>query len=367
MTQRPASSPLDECPRILTVGSCRDALGLPGEGLIDALSALCHVHAAPSSSSPFSAVAAMSRTLAAARRHSAELIHLLDARHVALGRWLRSRSGLPVTVSVSARDCHASAGWPRVDRRLQDLDLAFASDPAVISALREHAPMLDVLPVAPVARPLPWPTRRRMVDVTRALAHMRPGRLVVAIPWPSDERDLRWYRDAIAPMVDGGPASLVFGAPTRRAARLLFGAQNLQNDFRVLAGRINADTIAAIARCVDAFVVPSGFHGLAPGGTTDLALALAMGGVPVVTYGEAGPRVLAHERNAFLAEPDERSFISTVNQVLSLPAVQRHALGEEFARYTLHRWTWEPVAEAYADRFAALVGRARIPASFRAA
>ena len=78
--------------------------------------------------------------------------------------------------------------------------------------------------------------------------------------------------------------------------------------------------------------------------------------------------VLAHECNAFVVDPDdEHGYVRTLNQVLMLPAVQRHFLGEEFARFTLARWRWDDVASVYADRFAALVGRPHIPAELRAA
>jgi hypothetical protein len=135
----------------------------------------------------------------------------------------------------------------------------------------------------------------------------------------------------------------------------------------VHTGRLDADTLAAVARCVDIFAVPSGVRGLPTEAASDFAIALAMGGVPVVTYGEQDAFVLAHEQNAFVVEPDERAFIHTLNQVLALPAVQRHALGEDFARYTLRRWPWDAVTSIYADRFAALVGRPSIPVDLRAA
>jgi hypothetical protein len=141
----------------------------------------------------------------------------------------------------------------------------------------------------------------------------------------------------------------------------------MQHDFRVHTGHLDGATLAAVARCVDVFAVPSGVHGLRPDATSDLAIALAMGGVPVVTYGEQEARVLAHEQNAFVVEPDERAFIYTLNQVLALPAVQRHALGEDFARFTLRKWSSEAVSAVYADRFAALVGRPSIPIDLRAA
>jgi hypothetical protein len=243
----------------------------------------------------------------------------------------------------------------------------FTAEPSVMAALRASTPNLDVVLTPPVARPLPWPSKRAMSAVTRALRDTRPGRLVVGVPWPADKRDLRWFRDSIAPRLDGGPLCLVFGAPDRRAGSALFGARNLQQDFRVLSGTPNTDVVAAVARCVDCFAVPSGFYGPGETPSTSFALTLAMGGVPVVTYGESEARVLAHEQNAFVAEPDERAFVHTLDQVLSLPAIQRHALGEDFARYTLRRWSSDAAAEIYGDRFAALVGRPQIPLDLRAA
>jgi glycosyltransferase involved in cell wall biosynthesis len=116
------------------------------------------------------------------------------------------------------------------------------------------------------------------------------------------------------------------------------------------------------------FRVPAGCEAERRDGSTDLAIALAMGGIPVVTDGAQDTLVLAHERNAFVVDRgDDRGFASTVNDILSLPALQRHFLGLEFARFTLARWPWDGVAEVYGERLAALVGRPQIPADLRAA
>lgn len=353
-------------PRVVAVGSYRDPVGLSGNGVEDYLARVADLRHIPASGAPWSAPTTLIKTLRAIREHDAELVHVLDARYAAIGRWVRRRRRLPVTVSLSSADMKVVSGWPRAGKGLDRLDLAFVSEPLVASALRAKAPRLDIVLVPPAARVLPWPSPKKMAAIARTLKGMRPGRLVVGVPWPADRRDLRWFRDAIMPLVDGGPLCLVFGAPGRREARLLFGAQGLQTDFRVHFGRLDGPTIAAVARCVDAFVVPSGLHGL-NGAATDLGLALAMGGVPVISYGEMDARVLAHEQNAFVVEPNEAAFVETVSQVLSLPAIQRHALGEDFARYTLHRWSWTAAAELYGDRFAALVGRPQIPADLRIA
>jgi glycosyltransferase involved in cell wall biosynthesis len=354
-------------PRIIALGSYRDALGLSGDGIFGALGRLADVRHVDTTGPLWGSPHLLTRAMRAAREHGAELVHVFDARYAAVGRWVGNRYGIPATLSLSSADIPVSRGWPRPTAAVGRYDLAFVSEPAVAAALRERAPSLDVMVCPPVARPLPWPASKDMSSITRLLRDVRPGRLVVGVPWPADRRDVRWFRDAIAPMLDGGPMCLIFAASNRRDARLLFGAQGMQRDFRVHTGRLDGATLAAVARCVDTFAVPSGVHGLRSGASDDMAVALAMGGVPVVTYGEQETRVLAHEQNAFVVEPDERAFIYTLNQVLSLPAVQRQALGEDFARYTLRRWPWEAVSAIYADRFAALVGRPAIPVDLRAA
>jgi len=360
--------PVVERPRVVVVGSYRDPLGLSGAGVLDAMRRHADVRHVEGGAAPWAAPGTLVRTLRAVREHDAELVHVLDGRHAGVGRWIRRNRGLSATISLTASDLRIGRGWPRAGGALAHLDHAFVSDAAVVSLLHDRAPRLDVSVVPPAARALPWPRQHRMSAVARTLRGVRPGRLVVGVPWPADRRDLRWFRDAVMPLVEGGPLCLVFGAPSRRYARLLFGTQGLQSDFRVYAGPLDGDTIAAVARCVDAFVVPSGVHGVDGGPATEFALALAMGGVPVVTCGESDNRVLAHERNAFVVvEADERALVHTVSQVLALPAIQRHALGEDFARYTMNRWTWDAVAEIYAERFAALVGRPQIPADLRAA
>jgi hypothetical protein len=367
MDHHRAIEPAGGRPRVVAVGSYRDSLRMSGATLREALGARAHLVHVPVGAAPWAAPRTLARTLRAVRAYDAELVHVFDARYASVGRWMRRKHGMPVTVSLSPADVPIERGRPRLLGVLRPFDHAFVSDAGMHGLLRARAPGLDVSVLPPAATLLPWPAKPRLSAVARVLRGIRPGRLVVGVPWPADRRDLRWFRDAVMPLVDGGPVCLIFGAPGRRYARLLFGARGLQADFRVHTGRLDGETIAAVARCVDAFVVPSGVRGLDGSSPTELALALAMGGVPVVTCGEEDSLVLAHERNAFVVEPDERELVHTVSQVLALPAIQRHALGEEFARYTLRRWPVDAVADVYGDRFAALVGRPRIPVDLRAA
>ncbi|HXK33421.1 MAG TPA: hypothetical protein VNM91_05335, partial [Dehalococcoidia bacterium] len=203
--------------------------------------------------------------------------------------------------------------------------------------------------------------------VRRALRGVPAGRLAVAVPWPRDRNELRLLRDYMLPQFERHPIVLLLGAPGRNDARILFGPALLRHDVRVVTGRLDADLIAAAARCVDAFLVLTDTPETSTSGG-DLVIALAMGGVPLVMAGAEDARVLAHERSAFLLEPgDHDGLVQALNQVLALPAVQRHCLGEEFARHTLATHRPEDAAAVYAQRFAALAGRPAIPAEWRIA
>jgi glycosyltransferase involved in cell wall biosynthesis len=217
-----------------------------------------------------------------------------------------------------------------------------------------------------VAAALPEPSLRALGAMSRLLGGVTPGRLVVAAPWPDDRVQVRWLRDAVAPLLGGRPVMLLLGAPGRREARLLAGATGMQAAVRVHVGALDAETLAAAARCADVFIVP-GEARRAPD-LDRLLLMLTVSGVPVVAGGAVRSAVLQHESNGFLAKAeDAASLVATVNQLLSLPAVQRHCLGEEFAAYAAERWSWRSAVVPYVARLASLVGRPQIPAELRAA
>jgi glycosyltransferase involved in cell wall biosynthesis len=356
-------------PRIVFIGSYRDALGARGAGLLDALDAHVELHHVAVDSPLTGAVAAYRQAARAITTQGAEAVHLLDARFAPVGAMLQRRQGVPVSVTVCERDVRGAAPWSRwALRSIAGFDEGFVSDAAVAHTLRERAPNLLVSQVRPAAHELPWPDLSDARRVARALRGVRPGRLVLGVPWPENRNDLRWFRDVVLPQVEARPLCLLIGVESRREARLMLRAVGVQDDFRALGGRLNASLLAAVSRCVDAFVVPSASRQSAPDGGTDLTLALAVSGAPVVADGHADTAVLAHERSGFLVDPgDERGFVTTLNRVLALPAVQRHMLGEAFARFTLADWPWHAAATVYGERFAAMSGHPLIPADLRAA
>jgi hypothetical protein len=356
-------------PRIVVVGSFRDALGPRGDALLGALGAHVEVHHVPAVSPMTGAPSAYRRAARAIAAEGFEAVHLLDARFAPVGAMLQRRHGVPVSVTVSESDGKRATPWSRwAFRAIAGFDEGFVSDPAVAQVLRERAPRLLTTQVRPAAHELPWPGVGDARRVARALRGVRPGRLVLGVPWPENRNDIRWFRDVVLPQVESRPLCLLIGVDSLREARLMLRAVGVQGDFRVLGGPLNASLLAAVSRCVDAFVVPSASRQPAPDAGAVLTLALAVSGAPVVADGGTETAVLAHERSGFLVEPgDERGFVGAINRLLALPAVQRHMLGEEFARFTLAQWPARAAAAVYGERFAAMAGHPLIPADLRAA
>jgi hypothetical protein len=335
------------------LGTPRDAYGPLGR-LANALHTEVVLEAAsPSLASLLPAILAVRR---AVRSGEAEAVHLWNERHafalLALPR------GIPVTMTVGAGRTGRSPLGRLAHRARRRADELFVQADGAPPDLPRDA---CVTPIPAFAEPLPAPRERVLRRVTATLRTVLPGRLVIAAPWPADATSLRWFRDAVVPHAAGEPHVILFGAPGRRATSLALGPHH-RGRISVIRGAVTSELIAAIARCVDAFVIPP------PLGGETLALKLAVSGVPVVARCSSPAPALAHERNAFTVEtPDDHSFLSTLDGVLRLPAVQRHMLGEEFARYTLERYPAERAAAVYAERFCALAGRPRVPEMLRAA
>jgi glycosyltransferase involved in cell wall biosynthesis len=351
-------------PCIAVAGSHRTSLGVADDGLLDDLGRELEI----TRIDPAAGATSVRRDLRRALDDGGcEAVLLLDTSRAGAAVAARRGSHAPIAALVTADDIRPRgllrAFGARSIARLDDL-LIDDDDLRVEARRRFVRPAVTAAP--PVARVLPEPPPAALDQVTRLLKRLPPGRLVIAMPWPDDPDQLRWYRDAVAPLLLGSPACLLLGAPSRREARLIVGATGMRTEFRVHTGPVNAATLAAAARCADVFVIPG--QSRAPVSLTDLLLGAICSRVPVVAGGAIRSEVLEHERNALVVDPyDAFSMTSTLNTLLSLPAVQRHYLGEEFAQHTLDRWTWARAAAVYVERLSALVGRPRIPAELRAA
>ncbi len=355
-------------PRALVVGSPRQPHNVGSSGLLEALAHDVEFTRHDVRAPLVESLTAYRAAARAIRAGDAEIVHLFDARLAVAGLMMQRHLRVPVSVTVSPLDLESRSPWANLAMRaVRNLDLAFVPESAA-HQMRIRAPHVPLSVVPPAASVLPWPSKRRLASVRRALGRVQAGRLIVAMPWPQNRNDLRWFRDFIQPQLVDAPLCLLLGVPSRREARLLLGATGSLPEFRILTAPVDADTIAAVARCVDAFVAPSRLDASTVAAVNELTIALSCSGLPLVTNAVDAALVLAHERSGFLVDPgDDRGFVQTLNAVLALPAIQRQALGAEFARFALERWSWAAPAAIYAERFATLVGRPQIPLALRAA
>jgi hypothetical protein len=351
-------------PRVAFVGPAYDSLRLPLDGLFDALREridIQHVDVPAHARSLPSAMLAARRAV----RDGCEAVHLLDARLAPAALALRRSPGVPVTVTLSTRDLARRAPWSRLRAAFTGrLDHAFTTDSALAARARLTFPRLPVTTTRAGACPLPEPPERTSRSLERVLCGVAPGQMVVAMPWTGDGGRVRWYRDALLPLLTGPPVCLLLGVPSRRQARLITGAVGTRKHFRLHRGRVDAALLAAAARVADLFLVPEDVVGRLG---ADALVAMSASGIPLITDDDAGG-ALQHEHNALITAPrDGFAVVSAMNKLTALPARQRHDLGLEFSDHSLRHLGWEAAADAYAERFAALVGRPQIPENLRAA
>jgi glycosyltransferase involved in cell wall biosynthesis len=135
-----------------------------------------------------------------------------------------------------------------------------------------------------------------------------------------------------------------------------------------MRAKVDVDTIAAVARSVDAFVEPW-CASVEQGIDARRLLLMASSGVPVIVAdGAPGGSVIEHERNGFVVDDGSAAqWARMLSDVFALPPLQRQFLGEEFTRNTFESAPLSAVKAAYYVRFDELLGRYSIPAELRAA
>ncbi len=296
--------------------------------------------------------------------HRCDVVHLTDVALAPFGRWFRSRTDIPVTIDVAPADLLAGGdAAERIFAAVDALDAAFVLGAAGDAALcrRTRRVAVSALPLIAVAapdEPLDAPDA-----VGSLLGDVPPARPIAVVPWTDDRTEIRWFTEEVIAafsdvlwLIAGIPAGPEPAAcPFDRASIRLHHAQ------------LDDPTIATLARYADAFVVPWHLGGGAPDADALLRVALAASATPVIAADE-GDCVLEHEQNAFTVRArDGAGFRATLDQLFTLPARQRHYIGEEFAEDVIARWPVAAAAAAYEDRFELLAGHPAIPAELRVA
>jgi hypothetical protein len=288
----------------------------------------------------------------AVRDGGAELVHLFDPSLFKIAERLR-RTGVSLTATLSRR-------LDDRERKLLPLfDEAFLAVDGVAGRATHRFGWPPVTFVPPVAAEPRLPSPAALKRVSRALRGVEPGRFVIGALWPVDMEAAQLLLDGVLPALQSKPVCLLVGAPGRREVRRRLGGRRTSGTVRTLHGPLTLETIAAAAHCVDVWIAPE------PDAiSVDEILAMAASGAPLVAGGTA---VLEHEKEAFVTPAGEpHALAPMLDRLLALPPTQRHWLGVEFARATLRRWPPDAAAEAYAARFASLVGRPAIPRDLRA-
>jgi len=355
-------------PRVVILGGLRDALGISDDGFRRALAAVADVEHLDTARPIRDGFRLFRNAAGLIRSDAFELVHVLDPRLAPIGALLRRRCGAPATLTLIPELHHGRSPWAVLMRRsFRAFDEAFVDEHVMTDVAGCRALGVPLYPMPAAAGELPFPSPRDVGRVARALRGPSAGRPIVAVPWLGTGNDVRWFRDIVMPRLRTRPVCVLFGVSSRRELRLMLQASGMEADVRAVVGPVTASLIAALGRMVDAFAVPATSRPAEPG-AAELMRALTVSGVPVVTDATAFDCVPAHETSGLMIDTgDERGFIAAIDNVLALPAIQRHFMGEDIARSALREWPWRPVAEAYAERFGALVGRPVVPAALRAA
>jgi hypothetical protein len=294
-----------------------------------------------------------------------DVLHLTDVALAPFGRWFRSRSDIPVTVDVGPADLAAEGDEAdRTFAAVDALDAAFVFGAAGEAALCRRTERVAVSSLPLIAAAASDPGVGPIEAVGQLLADLPPGRPVAVVAWSHDSAEFRWFAEEVLAAFSSDVLWLITGMP---GGELPTGRTAHPASIRVHHGRFDDETIAALSRYADAFVAPWRLGGRAPEADALLRLALAASGTPVVAA-DSGSGVLEHERNAFIVRArDAAGFRATLEQLFTLPAKQRHYVGEEFAEDALARWPVGAATAVYEDRFAVLAGHPAIPAELRIA
>lgn len=295
-----------------------------------------------------------------ARKKRIHVIHLADALLAPLGVALKRVTGLPVTSSVHGLDVtYPNALYQRiVPRALARLDMTMPNSKATAEEVRARTAEEASTTVIPLGiNPLPEPNAAAIRQF-QALAATSPRHVVIlTVGRLIQRKGVAWFVQHVLPALPEHIIHVIIGEGAEMAAiRAAASASGVSDRVRLL-GRVSDDVLAAAYRCADIFVMP---NIPVPGdieGFGLVALEAAASGLPVVASRLEGiSEAVQHERNGFLVTPlSVGEYMSTLENMITLPQEQLRAIGASFADYTNQHYGWDRTAERYLSVIAGLI------------
>lgn len=294
------------------------------------------------------------RAAVAARR--VDVVHLGDAVLSLVGAVVKAASRTPVVMTVHGLDLtFPNAIYQRYLRWFCRPDLVIANSSATAEQARAHGlERVVVVPLGVDGRALPLHE-----DLAPEVARLRAAgkRIVLTTGRLVARKGVAWFVAEVLPRLPEDVVYVVVGEGKARPAIEAAIATSGAHDRVILLGQVpdtQRDTLYAIADC---FVMP---NVMVPGdveGFGLVALEASVTGLPVVAARLEGIVDAVHDGgNGRLVEPgDAAGFAKAVLEVLEYPPEQCAAIRE----YTLSRFSWQAMAEAYGKAMAELLTRLR--------
>jgi phosphatidylinositol alpha-1,6-mannosyltransferase len=290
------------------------------------------------------------RAAAVARR--VEVVHLGDAVLSLVGALVKAVTRTPVVMTVHGLDLiFANAAYQHYLRWFCRPDLVIANS----SATAEQARARGLGPVVVV--PLGVDDRKltSREELASEVARLRTAgkRIMLTTGRLVARKGVAWFVAEVLPRLPDDVVYVVAGEGDARPAIEAAIATSGAYDRVILLGRVSdvqRDTLYVAADCfvMPNIVVPGDMEGFGL-----VALEASVTGLPVVAARLQGIVDAVHDgNNGVLVEPgDAAGFAKAVLEVLEYPPEQRAAIRQ----YTLSRFSWHAMAEAYGQAMAELL------------
>lgn len=289
-----------------------------------------------------------------------DAVCLSDAMLAPLGAALQSATGVPVVATVHGLDVTWTnrAYQAVVPRALARLDLVLPNSAATDAAMRVRTGARPPSLVVPLGvNPIAVPDDAAIAEFERMAGAGRDERLLLTVGRLVARKGAAWFAGNVLPHVPAEVRWVVIGEGPERDAIAAAAARAGASGRVRLLGRVSDEVLAAAYNRAELFVMPNVPVAGDIEGFGLVALEASASGLPVLASRLEGiAEAVQHEQNGVLVPAgDAAAWASHVRLLLALPPRQLHALGAEFAAYTLATFGWDRTARRYVDAIAEIL------------